>query len=303
MGLVAAARRHHQAAILARAIGLVGPEKCQAWVERILETMPNGQTRMEWLRTGPASRKPKGLADHIAKIGFLKQLGADRLDLGISTVLLKALARAMLYRKPATVRRMRSARKTLEIACFLRLQLLRLIDDGLGMIDYRIADLWRRARTRAEAAQAEELRRHQHLVLHLLALTEDVHAPEIAWRDRLRSMLMPFLPMGRQGRPTQIGRIRRQLALDRDGAVEILGAVRAIGVEHAPDHPLAQALVTLERIDAAGDRHLPAGTVNPFGQTWAHLVSQPDRDAALGGYRAATLMLVKRACAISPSRT
>ena len=41
-------------------------------------------------------------------------------------------------------------------------------------------------------------------------------------------MLIPFLPMGRQGRPTQIGRIRRELALDRDGAVEILGAVRAI---------------------------------------------------------------------------
>jgi hypothetical protein len=49
-------------------------------------------------------------------------------------------ARSMLYRKPATLRRMRSEHKVLEIACFL-LQLLRLTDDGLGMIDYRIADL------------------------------------------------------------------------------------------------------------------------------------------------------------------
>ncbi|WP_283420065.1 hypothetical protein [Sphingopyxis sp. Geo48] len=60
--------------------------------------------------------------------------------------MLKAQARSMLYRKPATLRRMRGERKILELACFLRLQLLRLTDDGLGMIDYRIADLWRQAR-------------------------------------------------------------------------------------------------------------------------------------------------------------
>src|SRR3546814_13067896 len=92
--------------------------------------MPNGQTRMEWLRTGPASRKPKGLASQIEKIAFLKELGAESLNLGISALYLKSLARQMLYRKPATLRRMRSERKHLEIACFLRLLLLRLTDIG-----------------------------------------------------------------------------------------------------------------------------------------------------------------------------
>jgi hypothetical protein len=86
------------------------------------------------------------LADHIAKIDFLKKLGADRLNLAVAAGMLKAQARSMLYRKPATLRRMHGERKTLKIACFLRLQLLRLTDDGLGMIDYRIADLWRQAR-------------------------------------------------------------------------------------------------------------------------------------------------------------
>lgn len=107
--------------------------------------MPNGKTRLEWLRDSPASRKIKGLADHIAKIGFLKKLGADRLQLGLPAGMLKAQARSMLYRKPATLNRMRGERKTIEIARFFRLQLLRLTDDGLGMIDYRIADLWRQA--------------------------------------------------------------------------------------------------------------------------------------------------------------
>src|SRR3546814_8593298 len=99
----------------------------------------------------------------------------------------------MLYRKPATLRRMRSERKHLEIACFLRLLLLRLTDIGLGMIDYRIADLWRQARWRAEDALAEELRRHQSLVLHLLALTEDEANADDTIRSEEHTSELPSL--------------------------------------------------------------------------------------------------------------
>ncbi len=294
VGLAAAARRRAEAGISALVVRKVGKVQSETWPDRLLEVMPNGQTRMEWLRTGPASRKPRGLTNHIAKITFLKRLGADALDLGISTRFLKSLARQMLYRKPATLRRMRSARKQLEIACFLRLQLLRLTDLGLGMIDYRIADLWRQARGRADDAQAEELRRHQSLVLHLLALTEDPGTADGAIRGQLRSMLLPFLAMGSQGRTTKVGRVRYQLANGSAGAADLLDAAAAIGVDLAPAHPLAQALAKLEQIRVRGDRHLPEGAGNPFGRTWALLLAQPDREAALGGYRAATLMLLKR---------
>jgi TnpA family transposase len=192
-GLAAAAKRRVEAELLALAVKKVGKARSEAWAERLLEVMPNGQTRMEWLRTGPSSRKPKGLANHIAKITFLKQLGADVLELGIATLFLKSLARQMLYRKPATLRR-----------------------------------------------------------------------------------------------------VRYQLAIESTGAADLLDAATAIGVDLAPAHPLAGALGTLEEIRARGERHLPEGTDNPFGRTWALLLAQPDREAALGAYRAATLMLLKR---------
>ena len=293
-GLAVAARRRTEAELLSLAVRKVGKDQSETWADRLLEVMANGQTRMEWLRTGPASRKPRGLTNQIKKIAFLKELGAEALDLGISALYLKSLARQMLYRKPATLRRMRSERKHLDIACFLRLQLLRLTDIGLGMIDYRIADLWRQARGRAEDAQAEELRRHQSLVLHLLALTEDEATADDTIRDQLRAMLLPFLASGTQGRTTKVGRVRYQLATGSKGAVELLGAATAIGVDIALDHPLAQAFGTLEQIHARGEHHLPEGAANPFGRTWALLLAQPDREAALGGYRAATLMLLKR---------
>lgn len=202
----------------------VGMEQTKAWPLALSETMESGKTRLEWLRDSPACRKTKGLADHIAKIDVLNKLGAGKLDLGLPIGMLKAQARSMLYRKPATLKRMRSERKVLEIACFLRLQLLRLTDDGLGMIDYRIADLWRQARTRAEAAMEDELRRHQTLVLQLAALADDQSASDAAVRGQMRTMLAPFLPTGAHGISTKVSRVRRELAAAGRGASELPGA-------------------------------------------------------------------------------
>ena len=79
------ARRHYDGVLLAGAVAAVGIEQTKVWPLELSETMPNGKTRLEWLRDSPASRKTKGLADHIAKIDFLKKLGANKLDLGSST--------------------------------------------------------------------------------------------------------------------------------------------------------------------------------------------------------------------------
>ncbi|NML91754.1 Tn3 family transposase [Sphingobium sp. TB-6] len=288
------ARRHHDGGLLAGAVAAVGMEQTKAWPLELSETMPNGKTRLEWLRDSPASRKTKGLANHIAKIDFLKKLGADRLQLGLAAGMLKAQARSMLYRKPATLKRMRGERKTIEIACFLRLQLLRLTDDGLGMIDYRIADLWRQARTRAEAAVEDELRRHQALVLQLASLVDDENTSASVVRDQMRIMLAPFLPAGAHGPSTKVGRVRRELATAGRGASELLGAAASISLDLPSTHPLAQALATLDRVAASEMGRLPEGTANPFGRTWALLIDQPDREAAFGSYRAAALMLLKR---------
>ena len=292
--LASGARRHHDDGLLVSAVAAVGMKQTKAWPLELSETMTNGKTRLEWLRDSPASRKTKGLADHIAKIDFLKRLGAEELDLGLAAGMLKAQARSMLYRKPATLKRMRGERKTLEIACFLRLQLLRLTDDGLGMIDYRIADLWRQARTRAEAAVEGELRRHQALVLELASLVDNENTSDSAVRDQMRRKLASFLPAGAHGPSTKVGRVRRELATAGRGASELLGAASSISLDLPSTHPLAQALATLDRLEASARRRLPEGTANPFGRTWAFLIDQPDREAAFGGYRAATVMLLKR---------
>jgi hypothetical protein len=55
----------------------------------------------------------------------------------------------------------RKPSRTLELACFLRLQLMRLTDMALDLVDRRIAKQWREARKRVEEGQRGRLQ-HFH---------------------------------------------------------------------------------------------------------------------------------------------
>ena len=61
------------------------------------------------------------------------------------------------------------------------------------------------------------------------------------------------------------------------------------------DHRLAAAFATLDLVAASSATTLPGGISQPFGPSWQGLIDQPDRVAALGCFRAATVMTLKRA--------
>jgi len=60
-------------------------------------------------------------------------------------------------------------------------------------------------------------------------------------------------------------------------------------------HPLATAFMVLDSVAASQSATLPTGAIQPFGVTWKCLIEQEDRTAALGCYRAATMLALKRA--------
>ncbi|MBV9118817.1 MAG: Tn3 family transposase, partial [Acetobacteraceae bacterium] len=291
--LAVAARRHRDATVLARIEATVAAEARSDWMPRLLQTTgPDAATsHLDWLRAGPVSKRPQGLADHIAKVSFLKALGADRLALDLSLAGLRHYARPMLYRKPAALPLMREPRRTLELACFLRLQLLRLTDSGLDLLDHRVADLWRSARDRVEDRQDQQLRRHRRLVQDLHALLAEEGVTAEALRNRLQTLMLPFPP---GPAPTKAAAIRRELSGDAAHLAAILAAARTIGLDLSANPRLAEALATLDRLPLGAGVGLPEGAGQPFGPTWSGLIDQPDRAAALQSYQAATVMLLKR---------
>jgi len=53
--------------------------------------------------------------------------------------------------------------------------------------------------------------------------------------------------------------------------------------------------MVLDSVAASESATLPTGAIQPFGVTWRYSIEQEDRAAALGCYRAATMLALKRA--------
>ena len=138
---VAAARRHHEQALFKVAAAAV-PSQREAWVPRLLEIAGGGEIScLEWLGAVPSSKAAKGLEEQAEKVSFLRELGAARLVLpDLPLAGLQHFSRRMTSRKPAALARIKDPHRTIEIACFLRLTMLRITDAGLTLLDHRLTE-------------------------------------------------------------------------------------------------------------------------------------------------------------------
>jgi hypothetical protein len=191
----------------------------ETWVERLLAPVTGADlSHLEWLDAVPSSKSIKGLEEQIEKIGFLKDLGADRIvipDLPLAG--LEHFARRLISRKPSALARIKDPHRTIEVACFLRLTLLRLTVASLTLLDHQIASHWRGARERAEASRATRLLRFRALLGDLANLADDEALDATDMRSRLRGLIAPFEP---ERMSTQVAAIRQELRGGRDSLID-----------------------------------------------------------------------------------
>jgi hypothetical protein len=212
---VTAARRRHEQALF-KVVAAAVPSQRDAWVPRLLEITEGGEiSHLEWLGAVPSSKATKGLEEQTEKVSFLKELGADRLVLpDLPLVGLEHFSRRMTSRRPAALTRIKDPHRTTEIACFLRLTMLRVTDASLTLLDHRIAALWRGARERAEDARASRLRRFRELLGDLAGLAGDEALDAAELRSRLHGLIARFEP---EREATQVTAIRQELGKRRGG--------------------------------------------------------------------------------------
>ncbi|MGH7088524.1 MAG: DUF4158 domain-containing protein [Stellaceae bacterium] len=289
--LVGAARRHQEQILFKTIAAIAGPDR-ETWLPRLLAPIEeDGMIGLEWLGAVPAGKGPTSLETQIAKVGFLKELGANRLGLSdLPLAGLQHFARRMMGRKAAALARLKDPHRTIEVACFLRLRLRQLTDASLTLLDHRIAAHWRGARERVAVVQASRLRRLQRLLGDLAALAEDEALGAGELRSRLRTLIAPFAA---ERGSTRVAAIRQELGHKSPEMARLLRTVRAAELTMPAGHAVAAAFATLDAL-AAAPNGLPADAPQPFGPSWQALIDQPDRMAALGCFRAATVMALKR---------
>lgn len=284
-------RREFETGLRERLSRIIGEVPATRWVPALRAEASPGVSRLEWLRAGPRSKRPKGLADHVDKLRFLKEMGADKLDLGLTEPALRALAMPLRHRKASALR---PDTDQLALACFLRLRRHELGDHGVDVALHRTADVWRQARQHAEDRQAGLWRRLRQLPQHLALLAGDASVEDSRFRAAAVELVAPFVAQEAVASTTRVALIREELAGQELAVGALLAAFAEIGVDVSANPALTLALSILERIDGANGKMLPEGTVNPFGATWQRLIGQADRHQALGAYKAATLLLLKR---------
>ena len=191
---VRAALRHAEQALSRQITAQFPAETTANWVKRLTAFREDEAVSvLEWLRDPPHRAGRRDIAEHVQRAQLLRELGADDGDWrDITEARLYHYARAMLRRKPAALRRLREPRRTVELACFLRWQLLQSTDTLLDLADHRIADLWRAARDRVEAAASLNLARYRHVITTMLALANDLSISDQTFRERVRAVAAPF---------------------------------------------------------------------------------------------------------------
>jgi hypothetical protein len=149
----------------------------------------------------------------------------------------------------------------MELACFLRWQLLRLNDTILDLADHRTADLWRAAHDRAQATESLKLVSYRRVLATVIAFAADPSISDQAFRERVRSAVAPLAS-------EQVGNraaaIRKELSGQSATIRPLIKQIMSVPLDVPTGHPLATALPTLRAVYSSNARSLPAGVANSF---------------------------------------
>ena len=105
-----------------------------------------------WIGCAPVTGFGRGDIGGVKeRIDELRRPGAERIALpDVPIERMRLHARRISRRKAATLSRLKDPRRTVEIGCWLRLQLLELTDTVLDQASRRIGQLWSQARRTVE---------------------------------------------------------------------------------------------------------------------------------------------------------
>lgn len=115
------------------------------------------------------------------RIDELRSLGAERILLPeVPIERMRQHAVRIARRKAATLSRLGEPRRTVEIGCWLRLQLLEATDAVLMQTSRRIGQLWSQARRTVEDRALEQLKQYRTGVGEIIGALDD---PALSDRD------------------------------------------------------------------------------------------------------------------------
>jgi TnpA family transposase len=283
---------NHLKGAITKAVATVKPA---SWASELAANGPNpGEALLDWLRGPPGGFGKRDIAEGQDRIDTLKRLGAANMEIDdLPVERMRMHACRIARRKASTLHKLKEPRRTVEIGCWLRLQLLELTDTILEQTSRRIGQLWAEAQRAVEASAVREIERYRLGIGVIASAIDDPDLTPDAFRATVMSAISPLRDIA----PSQskLHSIRAELANAPTRLRAMLRQVGALDLSIANGHPLNTALTTLRNVYEKGRVGITADDGNPFAPAAARLVSAARSEAErLAAYEVATGMLLKR---------
>jgi hypothetical protein len=243
-----------------------GNDIAAGWAVKLRAVGPNpDQTLLDWLRAPSKGFGARAKGDVQKRIEVLYSLGAERLVLPeVPIERVRQHAMRISRRKASTLSRLGEPRRTVEIGCWLRLQLLEITDVVLMQTSRRIGKLWSDARRKVEERALEQLNQYRTGVGAIIIALDDSDISDREFRERVSRAVLPLRSASAMRGKVQA--IRNQMAATPGPLRMLLKQADALRLTLAPDHPLKLALYTLRTAYSEREPGLMPWQIEPFLQ-------------------------------------
>ncbi|MFI1461941.1 Tn3 family transposase [Nocardia carnea] len=294
---VAHARAQAQAETYDRLAHEFTPERCAQLDGLLVNDASIGMSRLRWLSTGPVEASASAVRAEVDKLGFLRGLGADELDMSVLPAERRRFLATMGRRLTGQALERRDPQRRYPILLTVLAQSgTDVLDEVVGLFDQAISAKFGAAERRMQQELAERGKTgedRQALLDDLLAIVTDlgigdeqigglIRGERIGW-ERLRAAIAQAKPR----LPRDHGHLA---ALDasysylRQFTPAVLSTVRFAGGTAATE--LLIAVHMLRELNATGARKVPAEAPTGFVPTkWRGYLDEARKSASATAYR------------------
>nr|WP_238553222.1 Tn3 family transposase [Cupriavidus necator] len=247
----------------------------------------SGTTVLEWLKSPPGRHSPSTINETLAKIRFLKGLGAHTWAFdAIPIEKQRAYGQRIQARRPAKVRELKTSTRTIELVFFLRVTLLELTDAMLYQTGRRVSDLVRQAYNRTTTKQARSAIEYRQQIVEIKALVDDTRRSA---EERLADIGKLLEGLSAKPPASHAAAVRETLTEDHHRIRNLLTPLRELEFASNGTDPALRQLEFIGRLYDQGATELPPDCKVAVGASWRDLVDGEDRQRALRAMEACAI--------------
>nr|WP_311530198.1 Tn3 family transposase [uncultured Ralstonia sp.] len=279
--------------LLAMIEAVVSPEQIvRAETAAFARHASSGTTVLEWLKTPPARHSPSTMTETMAKISFLKELGAHTWTFdAVPIEKRRAYGQRVQARRPAKVRELKASTRTVELVFFLRVTLLELTDAMVYQAERRVSDLVRQAYNKTTTKQARSAVEYRQQLVEIKALVDDTRRSA---EERLAEIGKLLEGLSSRTPASHAASVRETLTEDHHRIRNLLTPLRALEFASHSNDPAMRQLDLIAGLHDQGMTELPPECNVPVSASWRDLVDGEDRQRALRTLEASAVMGLRK---------